>query len=212
MKKLTFALCILLSGAAHAQGTAAPAPYLGKADAGKTKSAPCAACHGADGNSVADAFPKIAGQHPGYIQAQLQAFKSGARNNPIMSPQAATLTPEDMADLAAYFSSQTTVVGRAKPDLVALGEKTFRGGNKATNLPACLACHGPAGAGNPAAKIPSLSGQHPAYIQAQLESYKTGGRVAQVGGSQMKDVASRMSAEEVQAVSAYIGGVHQYKP
>ena len=161
MKKvLTFVLtglAISVAASAWAEG--------GNAEAGKTKSATCAACHGADGNSVNPEWPKLAGQHPSYIAKQLANFKDDARVNPSMSPMAKPLSEQDMADLAAYFSSQAAKPGEADQTKVALGEQMYKGGNNATGVAACAACHGPTGTGNPASNFPSLSGQHATYIK-----------------------------------------------
>lgn len=127
----------------------------GDAAAGQTKSAVCMACHGADGNSPTNPiWPKLAGQQSSYIQRQLQDFKAGARKNDLMSPMAAPLSDQDMVDLAAYFSSQTQNPGTAAADQVALGERIYRAGNPQSKVAACMACHGPTGAGNAPAKFP----------------------------------------------------------
>ena len=136
------------------------AQAAGDAAAGKAKSASCAGCHGADGNSVNPEWPSLAGQGAGYIAKQLHDFKGGKRENATMAPMAAPLTDEDIQDLAAYFSSQPIKAGAADKSLVELGEKIYRGGNPSSGVAACIGCHGPTGAGNPAASFPALSGQH----------------------------------------------------
>ena len=179
----------------------------GNASIGKGKAAACAACHGADGNSPSDMFPKLAGQGEAYLVKQLQDFKSGARNNAIMAPMVATLSEEDMADLAAYFSSQKIAPGAVSEELAEAGEQVFRGGNKESGLPACMACHGPTGAGVPAAKWPALSGQHAAYVEAQLKAFSEGTRNNDLN-SMMRDIAGKLTPEEMKAVSAYVSGLH----
>jgi cytochrome c553 len=174
--------------------------------AGQQKSAVCAACHSTDGNSLSDAFPKIAGQHAQYIEKQLKDYKSGNRQNALMAPMAAPLTDEDIANLAAYFSSQTTAPGATSEALVELGEQIYRGGNKETGVPACMACHGPNGNGVPAAGWPKLSGQYPAYIETQLNAFASGERANDMNGM-MRDIATKMSPEEMKAVSAYVFGL-----
>ena len=129
----------------------------GDAAAGQVKSAVCAGCHGADGNSVNPLWPKLAGQHPSYIMKQLADFKAGARQDPVMAPMALPLTDDDMANLAAYFTSQAVAGGEAAADKVAAGEKLYRGGNQASGVSACAACHAPNGAGNPPASFPALA-------------------------------------------------------
>jgi cytochrome c553 len=181
----------------------------GNAEAGKTKSAACAACHGPDGNSpINPVWPKLAGQHPGYIEKQLSDFKSGNRNDPTMSGMAAPLSEEDMADLAAYFSSQTKQGGAAAPDLVAAGEKLYRAGNTATGVAACMACHGPTGSGNPAANFPALAGQHADYVEKTLKDFRAGTRNNDLN-NMMQGVAERMTDAEVAAVAQYIQGLSQ---
>lgn len=179
----------------------------GNASAGKSKAMMCAACHGADGNSPSDMFPKLAGQGEAYLVKQLIEFKSGVRSNAIMAPMAAGLSEQDMADVAAYYSSQTITPGAVSEDLVAAGQHIFRAGNKESGLPACMACHGPTGAGVPAAKWPALSGQYSAYVEAQLKSFAAGTR-SNDPNSMMRDIASKMTAEEMTAVAAYVAGLH----
>lgn len=202
MKKvLTFVLtglAISVAASAWAEG--------GNAEAGKTKSATCAACHGADGNSVNPEWPKLAGQHPSYIAKQLANFKEDARSNPSMSPMAKPLSEQDMADLAAYFSSQAAKPGEADQTKVALGEQMYKGGNNATGVAACAACHGPTGAGNPASNFPSLSGQHATYIKNQLNAFRKGER-ANDAGKMMRNVAAKMTDAEIEAVAEYIAGL-----
>ena len=180
----------------------------GNAEAGKTKSAVCAACHGADGNSGANpVWPKLAGQHPSYIIQQLQDFKAGKRSEPMMSPMAAPLSEEDMADLAAYFSSQKRTIGEADANLVAEGEELYRAGNASSGVSACSACHGPTGSGNPLANFPSLSGQGAAYVVKALKDFRSGTRNNDTGGM-MQDVASRLTDAEIDAVAQYVQGLH----
>ena len=202
MKKvLTFVLtglAISVAASAWAEG--------GNAEAGKTKSATCAACHGADGNSVNPEWPKLAGQHPSYIAKQLANFKDDARSNPSMSPMAKPLSEQDMADLAAYFSSQAAKPGEADQTKVALGEQMYKGGNNATGVAACAACHGPTGTGNPASNFPSLSGQHATYIKNQLNAFRKGER-ANDAGKMMRNVAAKMTDAEIEAVAEYIAGL-----
>lgn len=179
----------------------------GNAAAGKSKAVMCAACHGADGNSPSDMFPKLAGQGEAYIVKQLIEFKSGVRNNAVMASMVAALSEEDMADIAAYYASNKITPGAVSEDLFVAGQQIYRAGNKESGLPACMACHGPAGAGVPAAKWPALSGQHSAYIEAQLKSFAAGTR-SNDPNSMMRDIASKMTAEEMKAVAAYVAGLH----
>lgn len=204
MKKL-FILALVLAA------TALQVNAAGDAAAGKNKAAACGACHGPDGNSVSGQFPKLAGQNASYIAAQLANFKSGKRQNPIMSGQAAALSDQDMEDLAAWFSSQAVHTGEADAGQVKLGEALYRSGNKDENVPACLACHGPDGSGNYLMKVPALAGQHHEYVAAQLQAYATGARTTDPN-KMMETIAARLTPAEMQAVASYIEGLHASKP
>lgn len=179
----------------------------GDAEAGKSKSAMCAACHGPDGNSPAPTFPKLAGQHADYLAKQLAEYKSGERQNATMNGMAAALSEQDIADLAAFYASQKVTLGKAAEDKVAAGEAVYRAGNTATGVSACAACHSPTGSGNPMANFPSLSGQHADYTVLQLKAFRAGER-ANDAGSMMRGVAKKMTDAEIEAVSQYIQGLH----
>lgn len=179
----------------------------GNAEAGKAKSVSCAACHGADGNSMNPTWPKIAGQSASYIVKQLADFKAKKRNDPLMSFQASALSAQDMDDLGAYFARQTGSQGGADEKLAAAGAKLYRGGNKAKGVAACIACHGPTGAGNPAAKFPKLSGQHAAYVEKAMKDFRAGSRSNDMN-KMMQNVAEKMSDKEIKAVASYISGLH----
>ncbi len=204
MKKV---LMLVLSGLAISVAASAWAEG-GNAEAGKTKSATCAACHGADGNSVNPEWPKLAGQHPNYLLKQLMNFKNDERVNPSMSPMAKPLSDQDMADLAAYYASQVIKPGEADQSKVTLGEQIYKGGNNATGVAACAACHGPNGAGNPAANFPAINGQHAAYTKLQLHAFRKGGR-ANDAGKMMRNIAAGMTDAEIEAVSEYIAGLQK---
>ncbi|MEZ5476235.1 MAG: c-type cytochrome [Thiolinea sp.] len=178
MKKI---LIMALAGLAVSTSAAVMAAGELKGDpaAGKTKSATCAACHGADGNSTNPEWPKLAGQTETYLFKQLKNFKAGqdadgGRYNASMAPMVASLSEQDMADLAAYFSSQTAKPGSADETQVDLGRQVYKGGNNESGVPACAACHGPNGTGNPAAKFPALAGQHAKYTEIQLQAFGKG--------------------------------------
>lgn len=184
----------------------AASPAEGSVEEGQTKSATCVACHGPNGNSPNPEWPSIAGQHAPYILKQLQAFKSGARQNPLMSPIAMTLSEDDMADLAAYYSTQTVTGLEADPSKVELGQRVYRGGDMQNNVAACSGCHGPRGQGNPTALYPSIQGQHATYVAAQLRAYRAGTR--QTDQNQiMRDVTHTMSDDQIEAVAAYVQGL-----
>ncbi|HET7369353.1 MAG TPA: c-type cytochrome [Gammaproteobacteria bacterium] len=179
----------------------------GDPQAGQQKAAACAACHGADGNSASPQFPKLAGQSAVYLIHELQDFKSRARKNPIMNGMAAGLSKQDMADLAAWYSNQAIKPGAASPDLVAKGRSLYRGGDQSLGIPACAACHGPAGAGMGPAGWPALAGQHAQYLISQLEAWRSGER-ANGPNHVMRDVAHNMTDEQIKAVSSYLQGLH----
>jgi cytochrome c553 len=164
----------------------------------------CAACHGADGNSGTPANPKLAQQHPAYLVKQLQEFKSGKRASAVMSGFAATLSDDDMKNIAAWLTSQKAKPGFAKDkDLVTLGERIFRGGIADRQIAACAGCHSPNGAGIPA-QYPRLSGQHADYTDAQLRTFRDGVRKNSI---QMTQVAAKMNDREIKAVADYIAGL-----
>lgn len=179
----------------------------GDATAGKQKSAPCVACHGTDGNATVGLYANIAGQPVSYLETQLKALRDGERVDPVMSPMAAGLSDQDIADLAAYFSSQQIKHGSVPEDAVEPGALMYRAGNAETGVPACMACHGPQGLGNDPAGWPALGGQHPEYVAKQLELYASGERNTDLNGI-MRDIAARMSDAEIDAVSKYVYGLH----
>jgi len=171
----------------------------------------CAACHAADGNSVAPTNPKIAGQFAEYLQKQLGDFKAHqnkkpARDNPIMTPMASNLSDDDIQSVAAYYAGQKLrPATAADKDLAALGQKIWRGGIAATSVPACGGCHGPAGAGIPV-QYPRLAGQFAEYVAGQLKGFKDGARSNDPNGV-MRGVAARMTEREIQAVAQYAAGL-----
>jgi cytochrome c553 len=187
-------------------GMAAGAQAAGDAAAGQARAAVCIACHGPDGNSPNPIWPKLAGQHPGYLVKQLQDFKNGVRVEPLMIPMAAPMSEQDMENVAAFFASQKIAPGVAAPDLVELGEKIYLGGVKETGVAACMACHGPAGAGNPGANFPVISGQHAPYVEKTLKDFRAGTRKNDPG-SIMRNVASKMTDAEIAAVAQYLQGL-----
>ncbi len=200
---LIAALTFASTGLTHAAGDAAT---------GKGKSAVCAACHGADGNSANPEWPKLAGQHASYLLKQLKNFKAGSnskaeRENALMAGQVAMLSESDMADLAAYYEGQKVALGETAKDKLDVGQAIYRGGNPATGVSACIACHGPTGAGNPQALFPSLSGQHATYTIAQLKAFRAGAR-ANDAGQMMRNIAAKMTDAEIEAVAQYAQGLH----
>ena len=181
----------------------------GSASAGQGKAAVCAACHGTDGNSINPLWPSLAGQHAQYVTRQINAFKAGDREDALMSSFAAPLSAQDIADLAAYFETQTAMPRGADPELVALGERMYRAGDETRGIPACIACHGPSGQGNPLAGYPVVSGQHATYIVNTLKAYAAGTRRSDTSVNQMmRDIAAKLSEEEMQSVASYMQGLH----
>ncbi|NJN45185.1 MAG: cytochrome c4 [Candidatus Competibacteraceae bacterium] len=208
MKRLLVfaATCALLCSTATVMAAGDPV-------AGKQKSAPCAACHNADGNSTNPEWPKLAGQNVKYSTKQLLNFKAGndpdatiKRVNAIMNGMAAPLSEQDMDDISAYYASQAITPAEADPDLVALGEAIYRGGNLTTGMSACTGCHQPSGTGNPAAGFPSLAGQHAQYIETQLKAFRSMER-ANDPGQMMRNIAMKMTDAEIKAVASYIQGL-----
>ena len=199
---------------APSEVAAAPAPANaptkpGDATAGQAKSATCAACHGMDGNPATAQYPKLAGQHEEYIARQLELFKSRQRENPVMLGFVAPLTAQDMRDLGAYFASKASLPGVADAKLVQRGEALYRGGDKSANLPACMACHGPDGRGNPGAGYPQVGGQYADYITLKLKDFAAGkGYGSDERGKIMVTVAKGLSQQDIAALATYIEGLH----
>ncbi len=208
---------LLLTAAALALGAPARAQdAAGKPDLAKAQqivNQVCSACHGADGNSPSPANPNLAGQQADYVALQLAHFKNGIRNNPVMAGMAATLTPEDMRSLGAYFAQQKPKGSAAKDAaLAAAGQKLFRGGDAASGVPACAACHAPDGAGIPS-RYPRLGGQYADYTLAQLRAFKAGERGMDkegkdVNGKIMAQIAGRMNEQAIAAAAQYAAGLH----
>lgn len=180
----------------------------GDAEAGKGKAAACAACHGPNGNSTNAAWPKLAGQSAAYTVSQLQAFKDGSRQNPVMAGQVTNLSEQDMKDIAAYYAAQTVITGAANEELAPVGETLYRAGAPDRSIPACIGCHGPEGAGNAAAAYPSIGGQHADYSAAQLRAYRDGLRNGTDKAKMMSQVAAKLTDDDIAAVSSYLNGLH----
>jgi len=208
MKPSALLLSLLLLGtfAGGSFGAAEPAPSvkpdLAKGEAISTNV--CVSCHSNDGSRGSPANPIIQGQHPEYLVKQLTEFKAGQRNNPIMRGIAATLSPDDMKNVAAFYATKQSKPGFAKnKDSVKLGEQIYRGGIAERNIPACAGCHSPAGGGIPA-QYPRLAGQHADYAEAQLVAFRA---TARNNSSTMVGIASKMNDREIKAVADYIAGL-----
>ncbi len=197
------ALSLSFSGVAHgAAAAAAKKPDLAAGEAKAT--AVCAACHTVDGSRGATAYPILQGQHPEYLVKQLVEFKEGKRKNAIMNGMAAALTREEMDNVSAFYASKKAKDGTAKnKDLVALGEKIYRGGIAKKSVPACAGCHSPNGAGMPA-QYPRLAGQHADYTKAQLVAFRQGERG---NSAQMAAIAANLSDKEIEALADYMAGL-----
>ncbi|MGM0412385.1 MAG: c-type cytochrome [Pseudomonadota bacterium] len=203
MKNTAIAALFLMGAATSAQA------IDGDPEAGKEKSSTCVACHQEDGNSKDSQYPKIAGQHADYLFKQLKEFKAQeTRSNSQMTGMVSGLDEQDMKDLAAYFSDNEMSSGEADEELVDQGRQIYRAGAEADGIPACMACHGAAGKGNPAANFPRLGGQHSEYTVTQLEDFKAGDR-RNDAGQMMRNIADKMSAEQMEAVASYIEGLSE---
>ena len=191
--------------AASAATPAAPKAAKPDLNAGSAKyAAVCASCHNADGNSAVPANPKLAGQHPEYLAEQLAEFKSGKRANPVMSGMSAGLSDADMKNIAAWLATQKPKAGFAKnKELVAMGEKIYKGGIADRQVPACAGCHSPSGAGIPGS-YPRLSGQHAEYTAAQLVGFRDGTRK---NNALMSQVAAKLNDKEIKALADYMAGL-----
>ncbi len=208
MKSAALMLVCLLTAASSAPALAAEAKASVKPDLAKgqlTSTNVCASCHTADGSRGSPANPILQGQHPEYLAKQLAEFKAGKRVNAIMQGMSATLSEADMKNVAAFYASKEAKPGFAKnKDLVALGEKIYRGGIADRSIPACAGCHSPSGAGLPA-QYPRLAGQHADYTEAQLIAFRGGVRKNSLP---MTGVAAKLNDKEIKAVSDYIAGLH----
>ena len=203
---LALSLSALISLAAPAafaaEAKAATKPDLAKGAEKATQV--CVACHTADGSRGSPANPILQGQHADYLAKQLTEFKAGTRANAVMSGMAAALTEDDIKNLSAFYASKQAKPGFAKSkDSVALGERIYRGGIAAKQVPACAGCHSPTGAGIPAL-YPRLGAQHADYAEAQLVAFRSGARA---NSAQMTAIAARMSDKEIKAVADYVAGL-----
>ena len=203
------------AGAAFAATPSPSSPFdTGTVQAGTTKAAACSACHGPNGNSTDPQYPRLAGQSAVYVAQQLQLFKSGVRDNPVMKPMATSLSDQDISDLAVYYAAQTPVGLEADPSNWKAGQNLYRSGDKGRNIPACIACHGPVGRGNLIGGYPALQAQHAVYVQKQLNDYKTGARytgphpeTASPNAIMMLTIAPRLTPEDIGAVASYVQGL-----
>jgi len=210
MNKVLVSLLLTLgiTGMAHAAGDA---------EAGQSKVAVCGACHGADGNSPAPNFPKLAGQGEAYLLKQMKDIKAGStpgapegvgRKVLEMTGMLDPYSDQDLEDIAAYFSSQKVTIGMADPALVELGERLYRGGKLELGMPACTGCHAPNGVGIELAAFPHLGGQHATYTAKQLTDFREGNRTNDGEVAIMRTIASKLSNKDIEALASYIQGLH----
>lgn len=235
--------CLALAAVAYAQSTAVAVPdnapvqtaplddkpaTWGDATAGQTKAGACAACHGLDGNAMQQNAPRIAGMPERYLAQQLAQFKHGERTSglaSLMAPYAAPLSNQDMRDLGAWYATQKSGSGVADDTVIAagpnqdmkfyqVGERLYRGGDAGRGIPACMACHGPSGAGNPGPAYPALHGQDSAYAVRRLEEYRAGTTTAKDAThfNLMAGIAKGLTDEEIQSLGSYMQGLHARVP
>lgn len=198
----------LLIAVAGLLATAAGA--AGDPEIGATRAVTCIACHAQDGNSVNGEWPKLAGQHERYMVRQLKLFKTGERENAVMLGMSIALSDKDMADISAFYAAKEIKPGIAEESRVRLGRRVYRAGNAASGVPACMACHGPSGRGNPGAGYPALGGQHAAYTAAKLREFRAGAVWGKGDNANavMRTVAAELTDAEIEAVATYLEGLH----
>jgi cytochrome c553 len=210
-------LALLATTFTYAQSSASPDnPFVaGKVQDGQTKSAVCTACHGPNGNSANPEWPRLAGQSAVYITEQLKLFKTQVRANPVMMPMASGLSDQDISDLAVYFEAQTPQGLESDPSYWKAGQDLYTRGDRARNIPACAACHGPGGRGNLESGYPALRAQQSVYVVKQLNDYASGARYPGAknpaqpdrNGAMMLTIAKRLTPEEIRNVASYVQGL-----
>jgi cytochrome c553 len=209
-------LALLATTLSYAQTAAPDDPFsTGKADAGASKTAVCTACHGPNGNSANPEWPRLAAQSAVYIAEQLKLFKTQVRANPVMMPMASGLSDQDVNDVAVYYQAQTIQGLEADPSYWKAGLALYVRGDRARNIPACAACHGPGGRGNLAAGYPALRAQQSVYVVKQLSDYASGARYPGAknpaqpsrNGAMMLTIAKRLTPEDMRNVASYVQGL-----
>ena len=235
--------CLAVAAVAYAQSTAVAIPdnapvqtapldekpaTWGDVAAGQSKAGACAACHGLDGNAMLQEAPRIAGMSERYIAEQLALFKHGERTSGlagVMLPYATVLSAQDMRDIGAWYATQKAGSGVADDTVIAegpnkglkfyqVGERLYRSGDASRDIPGCMACHGPSGAGNPGPAYPSLHGQQAAYVTRRLEEYRTGTTTYKNAThfKLMADIAKPLTDEEILSLATYVQGLHARAP
>jgi cytochrome c553 len=214
---LTLAAAVVCVGLGLARVAVAEDAPQGSVETGATKAAVCTACHGVNGNSTNPEWPVLAGQNAAYLREQLSMFKARKRINEIMYPIVAPMSEQDFADVAAYFAAQTPSGLEADPSYWKAGEALYKSGDAARNIPACTACHGPAGQGNPGAGYPALRAQHSVYTVKQLQDYLTQNRYRDPAdaaivnhtrnSAMMNTIAARLTPEDIRNLASYLQGL-----
>jgi cytochrome c553 len=214
---LSLAAAFVCLGFGIANPAIAADTVTGSAEAGATKAAVCTACHGVNGNSSNPEWPNLAGQNAAYVREQLGMFKARKRINEIMFPIVKDMSDQDFADVAAFFSAQTPAGLEADPSYWKAGEALYKSGDTTRNIPACSACHGPSGQGNPGAGYPALRAQHSVYTVKQLQDYLTKNRYRDASdaaivnqtrnSAMMTTIAARLSPEDIRNLASYLQGM-----
>lgn len=205
-KTIIAALALLGASGANAQGDAAAGEALYNTGDMARGVLACMTCHGPNGNSFNPVWPTLAGQHADYLAKQLADFKAGRRQDPTMAPMAAPLTEQDIANVTAFLAKQAVTAGAADAEKAARGAQLWKGGDAAKGIAACMACHGPNGAGNPAAKFPALGGQKTAYAAKALQDFRSGARANDMN-QMMRDVAAKLSDADIESLAEYAQGL-----
>lgn len=172
----------------------------------------CTACHGNTGVSTTSEYPNLAGQHSKYLAKQLREFKAAmmgaeGRQNAVMGGMTISLTPEMMDALSEYYSAMPAHTGETPESVIKVAESLYLGGDVERNIAACAACHGPRGNGTELSGFPKISGQNAKYLKLQLESFRSGERNNDLNGM-MRDVAKKLTNDEIDALAQYLGGLH----
>lgn len=199
----------LIAGVVLGLGLSMTAHGAGNPEAGEANAGVCAGCHGPAGAApVMGAYPKLAGLGETYLFQQLRAIRDGDRVIPEMTGQLDEKSDQDLQDLAAYFNQNEMPVGQAGEEGLEKGKALYKGGNLASGVAACAACHNPQGKGNAPAGYPHLGGQNAEYVIKSLQAYRAGERNGAPQSQIMVDIASRLTDAEIEAVANYISGLH----
>ncbi len=197
--------CLLVAGLGLSG--LASAATVGDAAAGEGKITLCTACHGKNGMGLIPSYPHLAGQGQPYLIKQITDIKSGERKVLEMTGMTDNLSPQDIADIAAYYADQPAPEGQASKESLPMGQELYRWGDLAKGIPACAACHSPNGSGNALAKFPRLSGQTPAYLAKQLRDFREGDRFNDGEARTMRGIAEKLSNKQIDALGSYISGL-----